>query len=358
MARLRGGYQGAKSCTSGPQPGAWGQMDWYLHNYKDLGGVNSGIYNCRTVRGGRTTSLHGEGRACDNGVRPYSAEYGTKLANAIVNNSRELGVQCVIFNRKIWSSSYPDRWRNYTGVASHVDHLHVEFAWASAKRARAAQRELWAKILGGGAGGGTGTSGGSRTYTTVTYGQLLKRYVTGLPVMDVQHVLGIETDSYYGDDTATAVGKFQAKHGLLVDEIVGPKTWNKIKAQPNFKTHKPNEKPKTKGQVPGPGHEFPLPTGHYFGPKSGPNSSWSGFHSRSVKGKTDRQWLKEFATQLARRGWSVGKGKTWLNKSGNDGKYGTEYAALIRAFQKDQGLSQDELLGKKTWDAAFKNRVT
>lgn len=358
MARLRGGYQGAKSCTSGPQPGAWGQMDWYLHNYKDLGGVNSGIYNCRAVRGGRTTSLHGEGRASDNGVRPYSAEYGTKLANAIVNNSRALGVQCVIWNRKIWSSTYPDQWRNYTGVASHVDHLHVEFTWASAKRARAEQAELWAKILGGGAGGGTSPSGSEKPYTTVTYGQLLKLYTKGNPVKDVQHVLGLKVDSYYGRDTANAVGKFQEKHGLAVDKIVGPKTWNKIKAQPNFKSHKPATKGKTKGSVPGPGHAFPLPERYYFGPRSGGNRSVSGFYNRKFRGKTDRYWLREFATQLARRGWSVGKGKTWLRSAGNDGKYGSEYAALIRAFQKDQGLAVDELLGKKTWDAAFRNPIT
>ena len=56
MARLRGGYRGAKACTAGPQPGAWGQMDWYLTNYSDKGGVNSGIYNCRSVRGGSTRS--------------------------------------------------------------------------------------------------------------------------------------------------------------------------------------------------------------------------------------------------------------------------------------------------------------
>ena len=63
MTRQRGGYVGAKRCTGGPQPGAWGQMDWFLTNYREKGGVNSGIYNCRAVRGGRTTSLHGEGRA-------------------------------------------------------------------------------------------------------------------------------------------------------------------------------------------------------------------------------------------------------------------------------------------------------
>lgn len=116
--------------------------------------------------------------------------------------------------------------------------------------------------------------------------------------------------------------------------------------------------PKRTGRVPGPGHAFPLPTRYYFGPKSGGNRSVSGFYRRKFRGKTDRYWLQEFGRQLARRGWSIGKGKTWLGRAGNDGKYGPEYAALIRRFQQDQGLREDSLLGEKTWDAAFKNSVT
>ena len=120
----------------------------------------------------------------------------------------------------------------------------------------------------------------------------------------------------------------------------------------------PKPTPKPKGKAPGPGHAFPLPARYYFGPKSGGDRSVSGFHLRKFKGKTDRYWLQEFGRQLARRGWSVGKGKTWLSRAGNDGKYGGEYAALIRAFQKDQRIGVDGLLGKQTWDAAFKNPIS
>nr|WP_255672923.1 peptidoglycan-binding domain-containing protein [Glycomyces amatae] len=62
--------------------------------------------------------------------------------------------------------------------------------------------------------------------------------------------------------------------------------------------------------------------------------------------------------QLDRRGWSVGKGKTYLRRFGNDGRYGDEYRRLIKAFQADQGLKQDGLLGPVTWAAAFTNPVT
>src|SRR5699024_708330 len=128
MAIQVGGYQGAKSCTSGPQPGAWGAMDYFLAAYKSKGGVNTGIYNCRSVRGGSTTSLHGEGRAADFGIRPYSAPWGWALAKALVAMSKELGIQLVIFDRRIWSSSYPHSgFRRYNGSHPHTDHIHCEF---------------------------------------------------------------------------------------------------------------------------------------------------------------------------------------------------------------------------------------
>ena len=119
-------------------------------------------------------------------------------------------------------------------------------------------------------------------------------------------------------------------------------------------------KPKpSKRKAPGPGYAFPWPAGHYIGPKSGPDRSHSGFYAhRTAKGKTDSQWIKEFVTQLGRRGWNVGKGKTWLNKFGNDGKYGNELEALFRAFQSEQGLDVDGLGGRDTWDEAFKGDVT
>ena len=131
-------------------------------------------------------------------------------------------------------------------------------------------------------------------------------------------------------------------------------------AAPKAGSRKPAPKPAPKrtGRVPGPGHAFPLPARHYFGPKDGGNKSVSGFYSRKFKGKTDRWWLQEFGRQLARRGWSLGYGKTWLGRTGNDGKYGPEYAALIRRFQQDQRIGVDGLLGKKTWDAAFKNPIS
>jgi len=112
-----------------------------------------------------------------------------------------------------------------------------------------------------------------------------------------------------------------------------------------------------KGKIVGPGYDFPLPKGYYFGPKEQGVRSRSGYFPKVFSGKTDRQWLIEFGKQLARRGWNVGKGKTWLRGYGNNGYYGPEYRALIRKFQENMGLKVDSALGVDTWNAAFKQPI-
>lgn len=126
-------YEPATHCTGGPQQGAKALMAWFLGAYGRLGGTNLGIYNCRTVRGGSTTSLHGEGRACDFGINPHGASWGTGLAELLRARSGELGIQCIIWDRRIWSGSYPDAgWREYSGVNPHRDHIHLELTRSAA----------------------------------------------------------------------------------------------------------------------------------------------------------------------------------------------------------------------------------
>lgn len=117
-------------------------------------------------------------------------------------------------------------------------------------------------------------------------------------------------------------------------------------------------KPKPTGKVPGKSYAFPYESGGYIGPRSGPNRSHSGIGGRKTKGVADSSWNKRFVNQLVARGWNAKKGGTYLKSFGNDGKYGAELEALIRAFQRDQGLPVDGLAGRATWDAAFKNPVT
>lgn len=107
-------------------------------------------------------------------------------------------------------------------------------------------------------------------------------------------------------------------------------------------------------KIVGPRFAFPLASGYFFGVDDGSKWSVSGRYQRVFKGRRDRAWIQEFASQLTRRGWNV---KRYL-VSGNDGIFGREYVALVKAFQKDRGLTADGKIGKKTWDAAFNSPVS
>lgn len=86
---------------------------------------------------------------------------------------------------------------------------------------------------------------------------------------------------------------------------------------------------------------FPLPAGYYFGPKSGPKESVSGYYSH----RTD---LKVWQTQMAKRGWKINV----------DGYFDKQDEAVALAFQKDKHLHADGRVGPATWNAAWTASVT
>jgi hypothetical protein len=110
---------------------------------------------------------------------------------------------------------------------------------------------------------------------------------------------------------------------------------------------------------PGPRFEFPLPSGdYYFGRDNGTQYSVSGYYPRTFAGRSARSWIQEFGSQMTRRGWSVGKGKTWLTTDGNNGYFGREYEALVKRVQESADLRVDGRLGPKTWRWVFFAPVT
>lgn len=86
---------------------------------------------------------------------------------------------------------------------------------------------------------------------------------------------------------------------------------------------------------------FPLPRGYYFGPKSGPKQSVSGYYSHQSD-------LKRWQEQMKRRGWAITP----------DGLYGPATERVVRAFQKEKRLGVDGLIGPATWAAAWTVAVT
>ena len=138
-------YQGARRCTGGAQPGALALLKYLQSRYI---GRSLGIYNCRAVRGGRSRSVHSEGRALDWGLnannrrqRAVAEEIvASLLATDGAGNrhalARRMGVQLIIWNRRVWSASRPNSGlRRYGGQNPHTDHIHIELNWPGARKA-------------------------------------------------------------------------------------------------------------------------------------------------------------------------------------------------------------------------------
>jgi len=81
-------------------------------------------------------SIHAVGRALDIMTPTLEAPEGEGLANWLVEHAKELGIQLVIWNRKVWQGSVPvaHRFQNYTGRKPHIDHVHAEVTLAAGPR--------------------------------------------------------------------------------------------------------------------------------------------------------------------------------------------------------------------------------
>lgn len=115
-------------CADGPQPGTEALRAGMIDIY---GGVDLGIYNCREVRGGGALSVHAEGRAWDLGVIKGDPGFGDFALNVLANHAHLLGIQRVIWNRRLYDAASP-LGRPYSSVDPHTTHLHIEQTWAAA----------------------------------------------------------------------------------------------------------------------------------------------------------------------------------------------------------------------------------
>lgn len=95
---------------------------------------NLGVCNCRMIAGKATRSCHGECRAWDAGLPMVDGRanpIGHEIVRALLPKVGQLGIQCLIFDRTIWSASSPQG-KRYTGVSPHYDHIHGEHTRRSA----------------------------------------------------------------------------------------------------------------------------------------------------------------------------------------------------------------------------------
>jgi len=98
----------------------------------------------------------------------------------------------------------------------------------------------------------------------------------------------------------------------------------------------PEAKRRITGSVPpAPGPvfpKFPLPAGEYYGPE----------------GKYPSAGLAQWQRQMKFRGWTISI----------DGFYGSQTRTVALAFQQQKGLARDGLIGRTTWDAAWRTTIT
>lgn len=205
-------WQGAGPCASGPTVGARALASWLGREFT---GTSGGIYNCRSVRGTKVPSIHGEGRAVD-WMMPVRNGRGNPEGHDIVRvlgaAGRRLGVQTVIFDRTIWSARSPSG-RAYTGVHPHFDHLHIELT-------RESGRALTVGTLG------LSSVGVSVVSAAPTIRPTLRQGSRGPQVRVLQQNLGgLAVDGVFGPTTTVAVRKFQRANGLKPDGVVGRGTW-------------------------------------------------------------------------------------------------------------------------------------
>jgi hypothetical protein len=182
-------------------------------------------------------SDHNLGNAVDITHDPRSGCDGNVIAALAIRDSR---ITYVIFNRKIWSVSRArEGWRKYTGSNPHTSHVHISIRASARNDARAwawADPNARPVITPDPTPSSTGPSGATaaRPHDSSAYPNvILRRGSRGPLVRRVQERLraqgwGVDIDGVFGPDTDGFVKRFQRRHGLLDDGVVGRKTWNAL----------------------------------------------------------------------------------------------------------------------------------
>ena len=123
-------WNGGSNCSKNFTKGAAALKAHLLGKYAGISTI--GGYACRqNTANAAETSVHGTGRALDIMIPTSGGKadntVGDEIANWLVVNAENIGVQFIIWDQTKWNASYSNnKDRPYTGPNPHVDHLHVE----------------------------------------------------------------------------------------------------------------------------------------------------------------------------------------------------------------------------------------
>ena len=134
-ASVRLKYDGApnwssRACSGRLRTGADRLGDYLEQEFSAITSV--GGYVCRQNTANRNKmSVHGTGRALDIFIPKVSGGAnngkGDAVANWLVTNAAQIGVQLVIWDRTMWvAANSGDKAKAYTGPHPHHDHIHLE----------------------------------------------------------------------------------------------------------------------------------------------------------------------------------------------------------------------------------------
>jgi peptidoglycan hydrolase-like protein with peptidoglycan-binding domain len=166
---------------------------------------------------------------------------------------------------------------------------------------------------------------GYHPYATAGSGSRILRILdAGDDVKELQRLLKVAADGYFGARTKNAVLAYQRAHHLDVDGEVGPQVWGALLGS---KVHT--------GSGGGGG-------GGKGGTKDVP--PFPGTVKRGSRGPG----VRAVQARLAARGWKVTA----------DGDFGPATEAVVRAFQKEKHLGVDGIVGPQTWAALWRAAVT
>ena len=185
------------------------------------------------------------------------------------------------------------------------------------------------------------TTGGAAVITVASGPDYSTINRTNRSTKDLQHAINalgytpaLIEDGIPGPLTAAGIVFVEKRFGLSVDSgIAGPQVQAKL-----WPASAPVPAPRPAAPS---APAFPLPAGSYFGPKSGPAQSVSGYFSHNAD-------LKAWQQQMKNRG----------NVITVDGLYGDQTANLAYNFQGQCGLTRDKLIGPATWAAAWTAPIT
>lgn len=128
-------WNGGAACSGRLRDGARALGEDLMDRFQQVKSI--GGYACRrNTADSSRLSVHGTGKALDIFIPTKggsaNTELGDPVANWLVTNASEIGIQLIIWNRSVWRANGANE-APYGGPVPHVDHIHAELIERAAR---------------------------------------------------------------------------------------------------------------------------------------------------------------------------------------------------------------------------------